>query len=244
MKCFILLALATISCRPNLTPDELINASIQAHGLDNLTGKQIEFDFRDKHYTLLRELTEYTYTRSFQDSSGMIQDVLINSQGFFRTVNGDTAGLSKDRASKYLNSVNSVLYFVQLPLPLNDAAAIKTYQKDQEINGKEYHQVEVRFSQEGGGKDFEDIFLYWFQQETYTLDYFAYSYLTDGGGLRFREAINRRTINGIVFQDYINYKPKSNESGLYDLPDLFKKGKLTELSRIENTNIQVIEVGI
>jgi hypothetical protein len=67
----------------------------------------------------------------------------------------------------------------------------------------------------------------------------AYSYEeTDGIGLRFRKAYNPRTVNGILFLDYINLKPKT-ETQITDMEDLYKKGKLEELSKIELVNLQV-----
>ena len=67
----------------------------------------------------------------------------------------------------------------------------------------------------------------------------AYSYAeNDGTGYRFRKAYNPRKINGILFLDYINYKPKG-EIKITDFEELFKKGDLEELSKIELLNIQV-----
>ncbi|MEM6829272.1 MAG: DUF6503 family protein [Bacteroidota bacterium] len=239
MKYMIFFMLCAIGCSTKINPEEITRASILAHGLNHLDSKKVSFDFRDKRYSLDRSEEDYFYTRSFDDSVGFVEDVLINSKDFTRIVDGDTMQVGRELAVKYANSVNSVLYFVQLPLTLTDPAAIKTYQGSVAIKGKTYHQIEVRFSEKDGGNDFEDVFLYWFEQETKTLDYLAYSYLTDGGGVRFREAINRRTIENIVFQDYINYKPAKKTTSLSDMLDLYKKDKLMELSRIENRDVLV-----
>jgi hypothetical protein len=61
--------------------------------------------------------------------------------------------------------------------------------------------------------------------------------LTDGGGTRFRKAINKRKIKGFLFQDYINYKSREKFANLDSLPVLFQQGELNELSLIENKNI-------
>ena len=118
-------------------------------------------------------------------------------------------------------------------------SAIKKYKGITSIKGKSYHQVEVRFQEENGGKDFEDVFLYWFNPDSFTVDYLAYSYITDGGGVRFREAINRRSVKGITFQDYINYKPQDKSTPLSEMANLFENDELVELSRIENVNIRI-----
>ena len=235
----LFLVLLTSCVSQTNDPQQIINKSIQAHGLENLVGKELTFDFRDKSYSLNRDEEQYSYTRSFQDSLGFVKDELINSTVFSRTVDGKVFPLDEEWQSKYANSVNSVLYFVQLPLTLNDPAAIKSYQGIREIDGGKYHEIEVRFSEEDGGKDFEDVFLYWFSTESYHMDYLAYSYITDGGGVRFRESFNRREIDKIIFQDYINYKPEDKNTPLSEVLDLFNQGKLIELSRIENVNVRL-----
>lgn len=237
MKIFSVLLFFLVGCTTGPSPQEIINASIQAHGLDQLNGKRLAFDFRDKHYELERSTHEYVYTRSFQDSLGHVEDRLVNSHLFTRAVDGKEIEIADEWKSKYANSVNSVLYFTQLPFMLNDPAVLRSYQGLVEIKGKQYHQLEIRFQEQDGGVDFEDVFLYWFADESSTMDYLAYSYITDGGGVRFREAINRRSIDGVIFQDYINYKPKEKHTSLDSMLELFKSGQLVELSRIENKNI-------
>jgi hypothetical protein len=234
---FILLACS--NPKKSLDAEGIINEAIKSHGLDQVSGKNIEFDFRDKHYTLLREENRYTYTRSFNDSIGFVEDILVNSSDFTRKVDGKILEVDSIWTGKYSSSVNSVLYFVQLPLTLMDPAAMKNYKGIEQIKGKSYHLIEIRFEEEGGGEDFEDVFLYWFDVETFSMDYLAYSYITEGGGVRFREAFNKNEINGVVFQDYINYKPKDKSTPLEELSALFQEDALIELSRIENVNIEV-----
>ena len=219
-------------------PQEVIDSSIQAHGM-NLLNKKVSFDFRDKVYSVTRKKGTFVYTRHWQDDSlGHVEDVLINSSEFTRFINDDIVGLSAEWVKKYANSVNSVLYFTQVPLVLNDHGAIKKFLGEVEMKGQKYIGVQVTFQEDGGGEDHEDVFIYWIHSENRTVDFFAYSYLTNGGGIRFREAINRREIKGIIFQDYINYKAETVTS-LASLPKLFERGELNELSIIENENIKV-----
>jgi hypothetical protein len=96
--------------------------------------------------------------------------------------------------------------------------------------------------EDGGGVDFEDVYHYWFDTEDYSLDYLAYSFLVNDGGIRFRKAINRRKIDGVVFQDYENYKPKINTRALDSIGNLFNDGQLELLSLIENENIKLTPV--
>jgi hypothetical protein len=123
---------------------------------------------------------------------------------------------------------------------LQDPAAMKSYEGLTTINGKDYYTIKVTFKQDGGGEDFDDEFFYWFHKESFLLDYLAYNYTTEGGGVRFRQAYNRQTIDGFVFQDYVNYKPSDKATPLDLLPELFQDGKLIELSRIENAEIKIL----
>ena len=95
-------------------------------------------------------------------------------------------------ANRYVASVDSVLYFVQLPLTLVDVAVLRKYLGMVNINGRTYHKIEVRFSEENGGHDFEDVYLYWFEGKTFSMDFLAYSYATNGGGVRFWKAFNKK----------------------------------------------------
>lgn len=227
------------ACSTKPTAKEIVDKAILAHGGETFNKVHAEFDFRDRHYTAIRNGGEFTYVRSFIDSTGAYLDTL-NNRGFSRHRNDSLQTLTDERTNAFSNSVNSVIYFALLPFGLNDAAVIKQFVKEEEVKGKGYFVVKVSFQQEGGGQDFEDEFLYWISKEDFTVDYLAYSYHTNGGGIRFREAFNAQLVGGILWQDYINYKPENEiETKLEQLMSLFIKGELKELSRIELKNIAV-----
>jgi hypothetical protein len=233
----ILILLCTQSCKTRSKADQIVDDAIAAHGGEDYKHAAISFDFRERHYTYKRNGGTFAYTREFSDSTGKVKDVL-NNEGFSRTVNGANTNMTEERKAAFSNSVNSVIYFALLPYGLNDAAVQKEYLGEANIAGSSYHLIKVTFSEEGGGQDFEDEFLYWFNTETNTMDYLAYSYHTEGGGLRFRKAVNPRRVGGILFQDYINYKPKNGEVALEALGELYRQDSLEVLSVIELENIQ------
>jgi len=218
--------------------DKIINQSIEVHGGNLYEQSHISFDFRKRHYTSNRNGGTFQYTRTFEDSLGTIEDVLSN-KGFHRTINKERVDLKAKKANAYSNSVNSVLYFAQLPFGLNAPAVIKKYISEVSIKGSDYHKIQVTFKKEGGGEDFEDIFLYWINKESGTLDFLAYKYKTNDGGIRFREAIDRQKVGGILFANYINYKPADKDIDFLSIDELFKNDKLIELSRIINEDIEV-----
>ena len=217
----------------------IINKSIEVAGGDLIKNSLIEFDFRDKHYKAIRDNGKFQYERVFKDSIGIIKDVL-NNKGFQRFVNETSFAVSDGKETAYTASVNSVHYFSILPFGLHSKAVNKTYLGKVSLKGNDYYKIKITFNQEGGGEDFEDVFIYWINMETYKVDYLAYSYNEkDGLGLRFREAYNERIVNGIRFVDYNNYKPASEKSKLVDLDRLFEIGKLDLLSKIELENVTV-----
>ena len=177
-------------------------------------------------------------TREFTDSTGSIKDVLTNTT-FTRYRDGNVLPITEERKNAFTNSVNSVIYFALLPYFLGDKAVRSHDAGLTTLEGKPYNLVRVTFDQEHGGEDHQDVFLYWFSQTTRTMDYFAYTYQTDGGGLRFRKAVNARRVGGILFQDYINYEPADELVTLDQLQSLFEKGQLRKLSDIRLENIRV-----
>lgn len=242
----------TGAARPEETAQEqppgeaqrIVDRAIEAHGVDLAEERRIEFDFRGRHYVSTRQGGQFTYERIFTDTTGdRIRDVLTNEK-FYREVNGERVDLPAKDSAAYANSVNSVIYFALLPYYLNDPAVVKEYLGEETVKGKPYYKVKVTFRREGGGKDYEDEFIYWFHRDDYTMDYLAYNYQTDGGGARFREAHNIRTIDGIRFADFINYKPVEESMDVASFARLFESGGLVELSRIDIENVQVEPVAV
>ncbi len=238
LKLAVLLFLPFVSCKNEESADSIVRKSIDFYFPSGLENKKISFDFRNKSYAVERSQNKYIYTRSFDDSLGYIHDKLINSADFSRHINEQSVTVTDEWADKYTSSVNSVLYFFQIPYVLSDPAAFKKLLPDAEINGETYWSVKITFSEEHGGEDHDDEYIYWISQEDFSVDYLAYNYTVDGGGVRFREAINQRRINNLLFQDYINYEVAIG-TPLESIPDLYEGGKLKELSKIINENISV-----
>jgi hypothetical protein len=238
----LILVLCFYACDQRSDAQKIVDSAIKAHGGEAFEKSRIEFDFRERHYTITKTKTAFEYIREFRDSTGNVRDVLNNS-GFVRTVNGvkiDT--LTDERIGAFSRSVNSVAYFAYLPYGLNDGAAIKTYLGETEIKGKRYHHIKVTFRQEGGGEHYEDEFLYWFGKDDFLMDYMAYSYHTDGGGVRMREVSTKSVVGGILFQNYLNLKPVSDKTALEEMQDLYTSGQLEKLSDIDLENIKVTPI--
>ncbi len=239
MKHFALLLISMffLACTTKEDANKIVNEAILQAGGDLFENTEIEFVFRDREYGYKKVGGNFEYVRIFKDSTNVVRDVLANT-GFTRQIDGITTEVADTMATKYSNSVNSVVYFALLPYGLNDQAVNKIYVGQSTIKDEVYHKIKVTFNQEGGGEDFQDVFIYWVGEDDHKVDYLAYSYETDGGGIRFREAYNERVINGVRFVDYVNYKPKDIQD-LEVLDQEFEKGNLEELSKIELTDIKV-----
>nr|WP_298534105.1 DUF6503 family protein [uncultured Algibacter sp.] len=229
-----------VNCKRELQDaDEIVQKSIAVSGGNTIKSTTISFDFRDKHYRAVRDNGQFQLERIFKDSVNSVRDVLSND-GFLRFINNKPYEVSKEKEESYSASVNSVHYFSVLPYGLNSKAVKKNYLGKTNVKGTDYHKIKITFSEDGGGEDFEDVFIYWIDTVTFKVDYLAYSYAEKHGiGLRFREAYNERFIEGIRFVDYNNYKPKGDNVVLEHLDSKFENNGLELLSKIDLENILV-----
>ena len=221
--------------KPLTKADSIVNRAIEAHGGKLYNDADYSFEFRGKKYRFKNNEATYTYYSEVQKGDSLIKDVMINND-FKRYINTKQQSLSTEDAGKYGETLNSVIYFATLPYKLQDASVHKTFVEETTIKGKKYDVVQVTFGQDGGGKDFDDEFHYWINKQTHKIDYLAYNYRTNDGGVRFRAAFNTRVIDGVTFQDYINYEAPV-KTDLKDLPQLYEQGKLKEVSQILTENV-------
>ena len=231
-----LFSCATVVKKSSSIEQKVIDEAIETHGGKLYANAHYGFKFRDTKYTFKHKNARYEYT---SDRSKNDRDVhyYLNNDQFVKTINGDTLKLSDKDIIRNGNSLNSVIYFALLPYRLNDPAVIKSYKGTTKIKDQAYHIVEVRFTEEKGGTDHEDIYYYWINQKTKTMDYLAYNFHVNGGGVRFRSAYNARMVEGIRFQDYENYSAAIN-TDLGELPGMYERGELKLLSKIELEGVQ------
>ena len=215
--------------------DSIVNRAIEAHGGKLYDNANYSFVFRGTKYRFKNDGNSFTYSSEVQKNDFLIKDVLINDT-FKRYINNNLQSLNKEDVAKYSEALNSVIYFATLPYKLQDTSVNKKFIEEITIKEKQYDVVGVTFGKDGGGKDFDDEFHYWINKQTRKIDYLAYGYHTNDGGIRFRSAFNTRVIDGLTFQDYINYEAPLG-TPLKDLPKLYEQGKLKELSQILTEDI-------
>ncbi|MBT8239082.1 MAG: deoxyribose-phosphate aldolase [Croceitalea sp.] len=242
----IFLTLGCFACntaaKKGLTAQQIVDKAISASGGERYQNTIVRFRFRDFIYEsevidgkkILRRIGATDFTEVIDVKS---------PDGFKRYVNDSLVVVADSMAIKYANSINSVHYFTRLPYGLNDAAVMKELLGEVQLKNQDYYKVKITFKEDNGGDDFEDIYIYWFDKQTYKPDYLAYQFYTEGGGQRFREAYNERHVNGIRFVDYKNYKTKDNTTKIVLIDSLFENGALELLSKIELTEIEVLPKG-
>lgn len=239
----VILSIAVLSgCQEdNRKPPDvqaLIDSSIQVAGGEYYQNSDVRFLFRDKAYEAQLRGNKKTLKRVTFKPDSLIEDIKTGKT-FSRLVNGEAVVLPDSLAGNYANSVNSVHYFAYLPYGLNDPAVKKRLLGRSQIDGEDYYEIEVTFTEEGGGSDYEDVYVYWINTATMKPDYLAYEFHTDDGGFRFREAYNERYIGGLRFVDYKNYEPATRQVIVSDLDSLFVRGELKLLSEIKLDSITV-----
>ncbi|MCX2744453.1 hypothetical protein OO013_11280 [Mangrovivirga sp. M17] len=216
----------------------IINNTIEAHGANALENGKLNFIFRNGHYTVEEQNGQFKYERLISKGDSVYRDILTNEK-FVRLYQGDTLELTPSEVVKYRNGLNAVVYFATLPQSLSDDAVVPEYLGDMTIKGNEYYKIKISFEENGGGQDHEDVFVYWINKDTDLIDYLAYDYKTNGGGMRFREAFNKRNVNGVVIQDYNNYKPTVSGLKVQDIDELFVNGDLELVSVIKTEEPEV-----
>ncbi|MEM8900460.1 MAG: DUF6503 family protein [Bacteroidota bacterium] len=217
----------------------LVDEMIAYHGGEAYPQSNISFTFRGRAYTALKGESGFQYTREYVDKEDRSISDKLTGEGFMRKKDGEEEALSAKDSAKYANSLNSVVYFAYLPYGLNDPAVNKEYVGQATLNDQKLNKVKVTFQQEGGGKDFDDTYVYWLDAETHQLMYLAYEFHVDDGGLRFRVANNVRRVGEILFADYINYKAELGQFSVFELDKAFEEGKLDSLSEIRLENVEV-----
>jgi hypothetical protein len=157
---------------------------------------------------------------------------VLTNEYFSRKINGKKQNLSSKESEKYKEGMNAIAYFVLLPYKLSEAAVNLKYLGETTIENNEYDKVYVTFEKEAGGKDHQDEFCYWINKSSHVLDYLSYS----NGGPRFRKAIRRQNVDGVIFQDYDNYKILDTALSTSDYDKAFNAGNAKLLSTIEQKN--------
>jgi len=238
-SCLLFLALA--ACRQGVeTPEQVVRASIERHGGDVFNQVAIRWDFREVPFEVHLDRGRFRYQRTVEDPTGRPVVQVMENEGTWIEIDGARQEVDADEARRIETAVNSVVYFGFLPFRLEDDAVRLADLGVSELDGRSYRKIEVTFEQEGGGRDWQDRFIYWFREGDWTLDYLAYDEAVDPPVSRFRRAINRREVGGIIVQDYENYTALEALADIADYDRVFEEGGVRLVSMVEFDDPQVL----
>ncbi len=240
------LAFAAVGCGSDVGPEEGSPEQIIAEAIDRYGGVQfqsvrISFEFRGTPFEVVRDDGRFRYQRTVTDSLGVSVTEVMENEGTWIEIGDSRSDLDAARIYDLETAVNSVVYFGFLPFRLDDDAVQLRHLGSATVAGLPYHKIEVTFRQEGGGVDWDARFVHWIHRDEATLDYLAYRYSRDGGGSRFRRAVNRREVGGLLVQDYENYAADPEPSDIAEYDRLYEEEALRLLSMVE---LEGVEVGM
>lgn len=245
------LIVATAACGAGTveTAEDVVTAAIERHGGDRFDQVSIRWEFRSVPFGLDRDDGRFRYSRVMLDEQEIDILQVIGNDGTWIEVNGVPQELDASTRPTVESEINATVYLGFLPFRLDDAAVRMTDLGTAELEGRLYRKVEVSFEEDGGGRGWENRFVYWFRDGEWTLDYFAYAEPTTPPTTRFRRAVNPREIGGLLIQDYENYAVDgpAAESPDFDIADydrLFEEGQVRLVSMVEFENVRVSDVPV
>ncbi|HKK39885.1 MAG TPA: DUF6503 family protein, partial [Cryomorphaceae bacterium] len=138
--------------------EAIVDSAIAYHGGDLYENADLGFGFRGREYRAIRQDGKFEYVNTYRDSAGDHLRRLTN-EGFSQELNNEIIALTEKDSTTRAASVNSVIYFALLPGMLKTQAADKEFLGTEVIEGQQYYKVRVTFSEQGGGEDYDDVFL-------------------------------------------------------------------------------------
>jgi hypothetical protein len=239
---FTLLALPvalSTACGPGDPAARTVADAIERHGGERFRDMDVTFTFRNARFRVIQDGGLFRYERRYHGAQGEEVLEILSNDGVERVVDGRPVPLDEAGRRRVATAVNSVAYFSFLPFRLQDPAAVLRDLGEVTVYGRPYRKVEVSFREDGGGEDWDDRFVYWIHRDEGTLDYLAYRYHRDGGGTRFRRAVNRREVGGLLIQDYENYTGVPEVRDIAEYDRLMELGQLRLVSMVETGNLVV-----
>jgi len=218
----------------------MIAAAVRASGLEAPQQLELRFVFRGTPYRLWLDGRRTVAEREVATPEGTVRTDRLDGSSFTATIDGEPAALSSEDAGRLRRSLNSVAYFALLPRPLQDEAVVARLLGVSELGGQPWDTVEVRFREEGGGDDHEDVFRYWLHPETHRVGYLAYTFDTGKGGVRVRKATRFHEVDGVVLVDWSNHGRNGRGLLIDDAVAELEAGTLPLLSTIELEGVGVV----
>ncbi len=220
---------------------DVVDRAIEHHGGEVYGHSETELDLCSKsgcfHVVARIDGDRWAYAVSGKSGDSRL---LVRSTDQELTVrrDGRPEPVTADKEQSFRDWAMARVYFCFLPFRLNDLSVMKQDLGPVDWDGRRLHKVKVTF-QTGTSTDAGDQYMYWFDPETARLEYFAYSYDDNGGGLRFRRAVRHRRIGGLLFFDQENLGADGPGLSVDAIDAAYVRDSMRHVSTVRLEKIQV-----
>ncbi|MFT5751356.1 MAG: hypothetical protein ACI86L_000857 [Dokdonia sp.] len=233
------LLLVCIACNveSERNPKEYLKDVAKHLGKDKMNNTTVTFDVNDMIYESKRTGNGYHFSMTRTLDTTTFQAKAYNG-GFEYTENGipKNYGFQNLQVEKQLLAIN---HFMEIPmLFIDDNSAIITQKNPVIIDNKNYLLFHVKYESLMPTDLISNYYLY-IQKKEQTVDFIGYDFAPAEDRLFFRESFNRRTVEGIVFEDYRTFRTKTNGVVMDSLPILFLRNELDLTAAFKPENIKV-----
>lgn len=218
----------------------IVDRAIEHHGgsLYDHSLAVLRMCSRSGCYDIRARMEQGRYRYDVTGTVGGIQRrVVSTNDDVLLWLDGIATEIERDRRSIMRDWAMARVYFCFLPYRLNDPSVFKQDLGLETWGGKDLQKIKVTFA-DGSSSDAEDEYLYWFDPSSGRIEQFAYSFVGDPGGLRFRRGIRYRRIGGILFFDQENFGVDGNHYSIDQVTEEFVSA-MRHISTVELRDITV-----
>ena len=219
----------------------IVERSIEHHGGDLYRHSETALDLCSKSgcFQVVARVDGDRWAYTVTGKSGGSKRRVVSSHDALEVWrDGDTEAVPAEEEQRYRDWAMARVYFCFLPYRLGDPSVRQQDLGLVDWDGRQLHKVKVTF-EPGSSTDAGDEYLYWFDPETARLEYLAYSYDDNGGGLRFRRAVNHRRVNGLLFFDQENHGANGPGLSVDDIDPDYVRDSMRHVSTVRLESIRV-----
>ncbi|MFC4634930.1 DUF6503 family protein [Dokdonia ponticola] len=242
-----ILFLVTVSCTQKtntkdktvlneITPDELLQKTINAHGGESFKNSLIEFNIDKTFFSLQYDNGRANFKQIRQVNND--KHLLSYKYGLIEYFINDSLQ-SEEKYSKRMAEISlfGFLYTFSIPFNLTTNDVILSRQPNVIIRQKEYFTLDVQFTKIPDLP--EDHFLLYIDVNTYEIGYTAIQHDLSGSKQQFRRMTEPKRIKDILFQDYILFHANDTITPLEKLYTKYNQSDLKVIRTIQFDSISV-----
>ncbi len=218
----LLIAFTFISCKKdhsNLDANQILGKAIESSGKRALYNATLKFNLEDVYYASKRKGHQYEFQmkRAVDDSTEHIAKAL--NGGFEYKINDEVQDFGS-RAIEIEKNLTAFINFMTLPAIFeNDNSLLIQRKEDIFIRDQLYFVINILLTARLPTDPTISYNLY-VNPNNFDVEFIAYDLEPSRGVIFLKEAINKREVDGVVFNDFITYYAPEDNYTLNDLPNL------------------------